>query len=317
MAAIPAFTLNRKTMENFTLLDVLVSPDNGQPLHIDEATGQLLDHSGAFSYARVEGVPILLPQNAQERFAKPEAFKQFNTSFYYVTHYQTDAEAFDYFEIPESAAERHENRRLHEAIMAETPGTTKRILDVGCGNAWVAQHYCPLGVAVFSMDISTVNPVKAIKNYPYDRHFGVVADVYALPFREGTFDCIIAAEIIEHVPDPAAFIRCLLGVLKPGGTLIVTTPYNEKIVYTLCIHCNRPTPMHAHLHAFTESKLLDLLPGDRRLKANAYAFHSKILSRLHMHVLLQYLPYAIWRAIDNLVNRILFKPSRLLLKVVK
>lgn len=43
MAAIPAFTLNQKNMESFTLLDVLVSPDNGQPLHIDEATGQLLD----------------------------------------------------------------------------------------------------------------------------------------------------------------------------------------------------------------------------------------------------------------------------------
>mgnify|MGYP001266221578 CR=1 FL=1 len=304
-------------MENLNLLDVLISPDNGQTLHIDETDDQLVDHSGAYSYARVEGVPVLLPKNAQERFAKPEAFRQFDTSFYYVTHYQTDAEAFDYFEQPESAAELHENRRLHEAIIAETPGNTRRILDVGCGNAWVAGHFCPLGVSVFSMDISTVNPVKAIKKYPFDRHFGIVADVYALPFRESTFDCIIAAEIIEHVPDPAAFIRCLLKVLKPGGSLIVTTPYNEKIVYTLCIHCNRPTPLHAHLHAFTESKILDLLPADRRLKANAYAFSSKILSRLHTHILLQYLPYGVWRGIDKLVNRLLFKPGRLLLKVAK
>lgn len=198
----------------------------------------------------MEGVPVLLPQNAQERFAKPEAFKQFRTSFYYVTHYQTDAEAFDYFEIPESAAERHENRRLHEAIMAETPGTTKRILDVGCGNAWVAQHYCPRGVAVFSIGYLNRQSRQSNQKLPFRLTFRCGGRCVCPPLSRRYLRLYHCRRDHRTRTRSSGVYPLPAGCTQPGGTLIVTTPYNEKIVYTLCIHCNRPTPMHAHLHAF-------------------------------------------------------------------
>ena len=67
-----------------------------------------------------------------------------------------------------------------------------------------------------------------------------------------SFDIIVASEIIEHVYDPKMFIDCLLDILKPSGKIIITTPYNEKIPLSLCVHCNQLTPGNAHLHSFNE-----------------------------------------------------------------
>ena len=96
------------------------------------------------------------------------------------------------------------------------------------------------GVPVF---ISLDNTSKALKKYSFGNHSAVVADAFSLPFNENVFDYVIASEIIAHVVDPATFVKNLVQILKPGGTLIVTTPYKEKIKYTLCVFCNKPTQM--------------------------------------------------------------------------
>ena len=290
--------------------DILISPDNGQPLEWEN--GRLQTAGGGQAYEVVGSVPVLLPQNARETSAQAEQHERFDSRFFYVDHYQADAELFDYFEDFENGATIHEMRRLHETIISEVPKNTASILDVGCGKAWVAQYFCPKEVRVCSMDISTVNPKRAVERYPYDNHFGVVADAYHLPFREGAFDCIIASEIIEHVPDPGIFIGSLLRVLRPGGKLIITTPYNENIQYYLCIHCNRPTPQHAHIHSFTMKKMLALTPMEQVASRHIYTFGNKALILLRMHVFLKYLPFRLWRLLDKLANKLIKKPSRIL-----
>lgn len=294
-------------------LRLLISPDDGQPLELAE--GKLRAQDGGFGYEIDGKLPILLPQQAREGFRRAEQHERFGSRFFYVDHYQVDAEFFDYFEDFEDGASRHEMRRLHETIISEVPRQAGSILDVGCGQAWVAQYFCPRGVAVHSMDISTVNPLRALERYPYDNHYGVVADAYRLPFRPDSFDCIIACEIIEHVPDPAEFMASLMRVLKPGGQLIITTPHNERIQHSLCIHCNRPTPHHAHLHSFTIKKMQFLAPGELVAAQRCYAFGNKALIKLKTHVLLKYLPFPLWRWLDRLANGLVRLPSRILFKL--
>jgi len=54
-------------------------------------------------------------------------------------------------------------------------------------------------------------------------HFNVEKDEF--PYKEGVFDLVIFAEIIEHLlNDPCSVLREIKRVLKPGGTLILTTP---------------------------------------------------------------------------------------------
>lgn len=294
-------------------LGLLLSPDNGQPLEWAGESLQTAD--GTFSYEVTGGVPVMLPRQAREAFRLAEQHERFGSRFFYVDHYQADAELFDYFQDFEDGAALHETRRLHETIISEVPKGTASILDVGCGKGWVAQHFCPQGIAVCSMDISTVNPQRAVERYPFDKHFGLVADAYNLPFRDGVFDCIIASEIIEHVPAPAEFMASLMRVLRPGGQLIITTPYDEKIQYYLCIHCNRPTPQHAHIHSFTMKKLLALAPMSMARAHRIYTFGNKALIRLRTHVLLRLLPFPLWRLADGLANRLIQKPSRILFRL--
>lgn len=54
----------------------------------------------------------------------------------------------------------------------------------------------------------------------------VRADAQRMPyFRAASFDAVIAAAIIEHLPDPAGMLRESARVLKPGGILVLTTPH--------------------------------------------------------------------------------------------
>lgn len=300
------------------LLDTLISPA-GNSLHYDVSRQRLEDQTTGEFFQVIGHVPVLLSANAGEKYLDVTLSNGVRAKFFYVDHYQQDAAVFDYFEAMPDAASQHENRRLREMILSQIPDDATKILDVGCGSAWLAAYYVDNTekITVYSMDISLENPTRALKEYPFERHFAIVADVYALPFRENTFDCIIAAEVMEHTPDPKLFITNLLRILKPGGTLIVTTPFNEKIPHSLCVHCNRATPHNAHLHSFTEQKVRELLVGQAMQNWKTITFANKALVKLRTHRLLQYCSLNTWKTIDKWANLLYNKPLRLLIKVTK
>lgn len=301
---------------NQILLKTLSSPD-GNPLIYDKIQNTLIDKQLDNKFEIKNGIPILLPKDAKERWMDVTLTNGVRARIFYAAHYDQDAEAFDYFEDHADGASQHENRRLHETIIQQVSENVIHILDVGCGNAWVAAHFCPKGISVVSMDISIANPRKALEKYPFENHAAIVADVYALPFSENAFDCIITAEVMEHAPDSKLFITNLLRVLKPNGTLIITTPFNEQIPHSLCVHCNRLTPHNAHLHSFNRQNIARLLQ-DLNIKNGQFnTFSNKALSKLRTHLLLQYLPYKIWKLFDNLANVIWKRPMRMLLKIQK
>jgi 2-polyprenyl-3-methyl-5-hydroxy-6-metoxy-1,4-benzoquinol methylase len=282
-------------------------PQTGIPLYWSTVGEELVSEAGERCYTLESGVLNLLPKQTKSEDKE--------TSFDYQDHYQKDAEAFDYFAGWEDPAAVHENQRLHQMILAEAPASIKRVLDVGCGAAWVAAHFQNSNAEVYSMDISTVNPEKAVRKYPFPGHFGVVADVFRLPFQASSFDLIVASEIIEHVADPAAFLASLLPALAPGGVLVVTTPHNEKLAYSLCIHCNQPTPHHAHLHSFTADSIRELLPSNLRAGARTKTFMNKFLLHGRTHPLLKHLPFSLWRMVDGGASFFLPKTARLMLVV--
>ena len=49
-----------------------------------------------------------------------------------------------------------------------------------------------------------------------------------LPLRDGSFDLIVAAEVIEHLENPRAMCREIFRLLRPGGRLVLSTPNNES-----------------------------------------------------------------------------------------
>jgi len=110
---------------------------------------------------------------------------------------------------------------VNPAERARTP-TASRLLDVGCGFGFTLDYWqhAVEGEAV-GVEPSAFGRLGA-KMLGVNLHVALLADVPSLQARQ--FDVVLSSEVIEHVPDPAAFVRELQRYLAPGGTLVLTTP---------------------------------------------------------------------------------------------
>src|SRR5437899_3225981 len=82
-------------------------------------------------------------------------------------------------------------------------------LDVGCGDGCLVI----LGLrSVVGIDVRRANGV------------AICSSAENLPFRDNTFDLIFAGEVLEHLESPLKGLRDWSRVLKPTGTLIMSTP---------------------------------------------------------------------------------------------
>ncbi len=232
--------------------------------------------------------------------------------FDYIEHYKTDAEEFDYFE-ERFGATKDDEKRLREFIISVTDKNSELILDIGCGSGWVANYFTNFNVKVISSDLSIKNVVKSKKITNNGNHLGVVTDSFNPSFKTEKVDSIISSEVIEHVTNPKEFIISLYNLLPKNGNLIISTPYNEVLRYVLCTHCNKKTPIHSHLHSFTEHffiKLCEDLPNSR---IKYFIFGNKLLIFLRTYVILRFLPFKVWKLIDKFFNKIYNKPVHLLI----
>jgi hypothetical protein len=108
----------------------------------------------------------------------------------------------------------------------------------------------------------------------------------------------------------------LISVLKPGGKLIITTPYDEKIQYHLCVHCNRATPSHAHLHSFNELNIGGMIPAKAR-SWQWQTFAHKYMIKSRSYLLMKNIPFSVWKSLDQLANSVWRQPMRLMIEIVK
>jgi len=302
-------------MNGSFLYELLVDPITREALLFDNTSNTLRSSDSSSSYSLVESVPrVIIDDN--EVTIESGLHRKYNSVFNYGDHYQKDATLFDYSKNNMAEITKIEFSRLRESVIREVSDDLSVILDVGCGNGWVSKKLIPLGKKVISMDISTVNPINAIKEIQHKNHAGLIADVYNLPLKENSIDCIIASEILEHVPDPKIFIFSLIKLLKQNGKLIITTPYNEIIEYFLCVHCNQPTPKYAHLHSFNEDNIGHFIPQTGITWAKNI-FMNKYLSLTRLNFVLKFLPFNIWILIDKVFNKVFNKPTRMKIVLTK
>jgi SAM-dependent methyltransferase len=95
-----------------------------------------------------------------------------------------------------------------------------RHLDVGCGSGAALGVARALGWRVAGIEMAEAAAARA-RRFTDDLHVG---DVLSAPFEDGRFDVVTAFHVLEHVPDPVAVLRRMLGWLAPGGLLIVEVP---------------------------------------------------------------------------------------------
>lgn len=147
------------------------------------------------------------------------------------------------------------------------PGT--RVIDVGCGAGRHSYEAYRRGADVIAFDqnaeeLAEVDTMLQAMNAAGEAPAAakaqvVVGDALALPYPDASFDCVIASEILEHIPGDDAVIAELARVLRPGGTLAVTVPrwLPERICWALsdAYHANEGGHIRIYRAADLRAKL--------------------------------------------------------------
>lgn len=98
-----------------------------------------------------------------------------------------------------------------------------RVLDVGTGTtAWPAL-LANCGYQVTAMDSVDSYWTGAFSN----RHWKIERRDITSPSVEGEFDAVTCLSVLEHIPDHRGAVRAMMGLLAPGGRLIITGPWND------------------------------------------------------------------------------------------
>lgn len=115
-------------------------------------------------------------------------------------------------------------RIVTDAVAAAVSVKQPLILDVGCGNGWVLSainQRLNAQARLFGVEPSLRGAGNCETRVP---NATVSAGTLASVYYEEQFDIVVTSEVIEHVTDQNEFILQIAEVLKPGGTLILTTP---------------------------------------------------------------------------------------------
>jgi len=113
-------------------------------------------------------------------------------------------------------------KRAYEALVRRILGDCARVMELGAGSSPALDVLdSPLKVAC---DMSF--PMLAARNAAPDAP-RVTADGQRLPFADAAFDGIYSINVLEHVPDPTAFVGEVARLLQPGGRFLAITPNGD------------------------------------------------------------------------------------------
>ena len=165
---------------------------------------------------------------------------------------QHDAKAFDEAEIAKFDAIAHrfwdpqgEFGTLHSLNPARLAYITERhalagarVADIGCGGGLLAESLARSGARVTAIDLSP-SMIEIARLHAAGE--GLAIDyrrqtAAALCEAEAeTFDVVTCMEMLEHVPEPATVVHTLAGLLRPGGSLFVSTLNRNLRAFLLAI----------------------------------------------------------------------------------
>jgi 2-polyprenyl-6-hydroxyphenyl methylase / 3-demethylubiquinone-9 3-methyltransferase len=122
-------------------------------------------------------------------------------------------------------------------LTASAPFSGIRLLDIGCGGGLLSEPMARLGADVVGADPAERNiPVARL----HAEQQGLVIDyrattAEALAEAGEIFDVVLNMEVVEHVPDPQAFLDACQRLLKPGGLMICSTINRNARSFALAI----------------------------------------------------------------------------------
>jgi 2-polyprenyl-3-methyl-5-hydroxy-6-metoxy-1,4-benzoquinol methylase len=112
---------------------------------------------------------------------------------------------------------------LRPEIVNMIPMGCSVVLDVGCGSGSLGKHLKENGVKeVFGIELSAdaAKEARSVLDHVIEGN----AETMGLPFKRQYFECIVCADVLEHLFDPWSMVNRLKGFLKPGGVIVASIP---------------------------------------------------------------------------------------------
>ncbi len=131
-----------------------------------------------------------------------------------------------------------------------------RVADAGCGGGLLAESMARAGATVCGIDLAP-GMIEVARLHAAAQGLALdyrVESVESLAARTPQgFDVVTCMEMIEHVPDPAALLRTLAALLRPGGALFLSTLNRTPAAFLLAIvgaeYLTRLVPRGTHEYA--------------------------------------------------------------------
>ncbi|XP_035715915.1 ubiquinone biosynthesis O-methyltransferase, mitochondrial isoform X2 [Folsomia candida] len=151
-------------------------------------------------------------------------------------------------------------------------GRKRRILDIGSGGGFLseglAEHFQNLGWSDTEIEIVGLEPNSELVNIARSHlpenlkgkvnYFVDTVENYVVRNPNQNFDTVVMSEVIEHVDNPAEFLKYAVRAAKPGGSIYLSTPgksvFSWMTLILLMEHVLRIFPVGTHNY----DKLIDL-----------------------------------------------------------
>ena len=137
------------------------------------------------------------------------------------------------------------------------------VLDFGCGKGHVLGEIRRLNphATLLGLDVSEAAVLRARERFPEAR-YNVIMEGGRFPLADASVDFIFTSEVVEHVYDTENAFRELARVLRPGGKLLLTTPYHgliKNLTIVLFGFDRHFDPAGPHVRFFTKRALFGML----------------------------------------------------------
>jgi SAM-dependent methyltransferase len=142
------------------------------------------------------------------------------------------------------------NEHMARYTFASRLARGKRVLDAGCGAGYGSAELAGAAHSVVGVDRSPEAIEFARAHYALDNLTYEEASCEALPHSDGSFELVVAFEVIEHLENWRGFLLEARRVLAPNGQLVVSTP--NKLYYTESRGPHGANPFHVHEFTFDE-----------------------------------------------------------------
>jgi 2-polyprenyl-6-hydroxyphenyl methylase/3-demethylubiquinone-9 3-methyltransferase len=164
-------------------------------------------------------------------------------------------------------------RYIHESLIKAFPHPSKlRVLDVACGAGFLTLPLAKLGYQIDGVDQS-VGSIEAAKRWSSDQSNASfsVGDATRLEAADGSYDCVLLMDCLEHFEQPQLAIKEAARVLKPGGVLFVHTFNRTWLSWLLAVKAiewlTRDAPEHIHVWR------MFITPDELRQMTASQGFH--------------------------------------------